>query len=100
MKTTIKLENLTPNAKRQVLKSELSAVGGRFFTVKFTKKDGTERVMTARLGVKKDLKGGVSTTAHIDNLVTVWDSRLKQYRNINLDTVHFIHANKHSIEFN
>ena len=31
---------------------------GKFFTVTFTKKDGTTRVMNARLGVKAYLKGG------------------------------------------
>ena len=34
---------------------------GRFFTVTFVKKDGTKRVMTARLGVTKHLKGGLCT---------------------------------------
>lgn len=100
MKTAITMTGLSVEAKRQAIRSALENTKGRFFTVKFTKKDGSERIMTARLGVKVHTKGGNNTTAHIPNMLTVWEPKIKQYRNINLDTVHYVHANRQSIEFN
>lgn len=60
---------------------------GKIFSVTFTKKDGSERHMVARLGVKSPLKGGDSTTAHLDYLITAFDMQKKAYRCINLSTV-------------
>ena len=71
--------------KRQELKKELK---GKFFTVEFTKKDGTLRKMTARLGVKKHLKGGSKSFNDADfNYLTVFDLVKKGYRTVNLNTV-------------
>lgn len=61
-------------------------VGSKFFTVKFTKKDGSTRVMNCRLGVKKHLKGGVKRY-DASNLVTVYDLKSKGYRTVNLNTL-------------
>lgn len=87
------------NTKRTILKAAMENNQGRFFTVKFTKKDGSERVMNARLGVKKHLKGGVSTTAHIDKYITVYEGAEASYKNVNLDTVHELHAGGEIIKF-
>lgn len=61
---------------------------GKFFTVTFIKKDGSERVMNARLGVKAYLKGG-ELPYHPDdyNLIPVFDVQIKQYRMISVDTL-------------
>lgn len=75
------------SAKLDTLRGLIHGTNGKFFTVEFTKKDGSHRVMTARLGVKKHLRGGDSTTAHKPNLVTVFDVTKDQYRCINLETV-------------
>lgn len=64
--------------------------GGKTFSVSFVKKDGSERRMNCRLGVKKHLKGGESTVRHIPNLVTVFEMPKSQYRNINTDTIYQI----------
>lgn len=77
--------NLTP---AEVIKR----VGGKFFSVEFVKKDGSIRNMTCRRGVVKYTNGGTSTVAHIPNLVTVYDTQAKGYRNINLDTVKRVRA--------
>ena len=45
-------------------------VGNRFFEVCFVKKDGTERCMNARRGVKRYLKGGHDSSPKV---VAVWD---------------------------
>ena len=70
--------------KRNIAKT----VGSRFFTVKFIKLDGIERVMTCRLGVTKHFKGGNSFTA--PEYLTVWEPATKGYRNVSLDTMQWI----------
>ena len=61
---------------------------GLIFSVTFTKKDGTQRDMVARSGVKKHLKGdGPSTTAHIPKYFTVFDMQKAAYRTINIETI-------------
>ena len=60
-----------------------------FFSVKFVKKDGQHRNMTARFNVKKHLKGGVKSWKDEDfpHLLTVWEKD-KGYRTINVNTVY------------
>ena len=59
---------------------------GKIFTVTFTKKDGTTRVMNCRLGVTKHLKGGESTL-NPNQYITVYDMQNKGYRAINRATI-------------
>ena len=78
--------------KREQLKKELK---GKFFTVEFTKKDGSLRKMNARLGVTKHLKGG--TKGYDDathNFLTVFDLGKKAYRTVNLSTVRSLKCGK------
>ena len=65
-------------------------VGGRFFHVTFIKANGDVRHMNARLGVKKYLKGGKSTTSNNPNLVTVYDMGAKGYRAFDLTRVYSV----------
>ena len=61
---------------------------GKFFTVTFVTKEGTTRVMNARLGVKKGLTGeGLKYNPALKNLQTVFDVVKKEYRMINLETM-------------
>jgi len=61
---------------------------GKIFTVTFIKKDGTQRVMNARLGVKAYLKGGeLPYDPAKFNYLPVFDLRLKKYRILNLNTI-------------
>ena len=39
------------------MKEKILQTNGRFFSVSFVKKDGTERRMIARQGVKNNIKG-------------------------------------------
>ena len=73
--------------KTQDIRNILQSTNGKWFSVKFVKKDKTIRHMTCRIGVQKHLRGGVSTTSHKDTLMTVWCSKAKNYRVINLDTI-------------
>ena len=61
---------------------------GKIFTAVFIKKDGTERTMNARLGVKKYLKGGsLRYDAKEMGYVPVYDIQVKGYRMLNTATV-------------
>ena len=61
---------------------------GEVFTVTFVRKDGTTRVMNARLGVKKNLKGGkLPYDAMSKGLLPVHDEQKDVYRMINLNTI-------------
>lgn len=63
-------------------------VGNKFFSVIFTKKNGEMRKMTARLGVKKHLKGGqMKHNPDELNHLVVFDMAKKEYRTINIDTL-------------
>jgi hypothetical protein len=73
-------------------KNLIKATNGKFFTVTFIKKDGTERVMNARLGVKKYLQGGtLAFDAESKGLIPVFDLQApdpeKAYRMVSVDTI-------------
>ena len=54
----------------------------------FVKKDGSERTMTFRLGVKKNLKGGENKVERLDRpYLTVFDMQKDAYRTVNLRTL-------------
>ncbi len=60
---------------------------GKIFSAVFKKKDNTERVMSARLGVQKNLKGvGHKFAPEEKNLLPVFDMNKREYRFINLST--------------
>ena len=68
------------------LASIVAESNGRFVSVTFIKKDGTERSMLCRLGVTKHLKGGESKL-NADQYLTVFDVQKEAYRAINRDTI-------------
>jgi len=70
----------------------INDTNGKIFAVKFTKKNGDIRVMLARLGVQKDLKGGNNGASEKNGLITVWDMVAKGYRMINLETLITLNA--------
>lgn len=84
-----------------VIRSMLDSMfeGGRIATVTFIKKDGTLREMNCRKGVTSHLKGGVSTTANIPHLMTVFDNQKGEYRSINLNTVIRVRGRGMTVEF-
>ena len=75
-------------------------LGSQIFTVEFTKKDGTKRVMNARLGVKKHLKGGKKAyDAESKGLLTVYDLTSKDYRTVTVSNIKKIKTQGVTIEF-
>ena len=59
---------------------------GRWFSCTFIKKDGSMRIMNARIGCHKGVKG-IGRKFQKENLVTVFDAQAKEYRMINVDTM-------------
>jgi hypothetical protein len=73
---------------KETAKELIFGTKGKFFTVTFIKKDGNERVMNARLGVKKYLKGGtLRYDPTLFNYITVFDMGIKDYRTVNANTI-------------
>ena len=67
---------------------------GAIFSVTFIKKDGSERKMVCRKGVKKGVTGkGLSYDPDSRNNVIVYDMQKKAFRTINLDTIIDVNAN-------
>jgi hypothetical protein len=69
---------------------------GKFFTVTFIKRsDGSLRVLNGRTGVKKNLKpeGQQPYDPKDHNLVTVYDMKVRGYRNISCERIVAIKAN-------
>lgn len=83
----------TPDVPPGVISQEQAAqlirdTKGKFFTVTFTKKDGTTRVMNARLGVKAYLKGGeLPYNPGAKGLIPVYDMQKRDYRMVNINTI-------------
>lgn len=68
--------------------------GNSIFSVDFTKKDGSARTMTCRLGVKSHLRGGELPFCPVEKgVLPVFDMQKGEYRMINLSTVTEIRAN-------
>lgn len=80
--------------------SVVQSTNGKFFTVAFIKKDGSERILTGRLNVAKYTKGGVNPNPHIGSTqIGVYDTRNKAYRTINLETAKWMHFQGKIINF-
>jgi len=81
-------------AKQMILDTK-----GGFFTVTFIKKDGTPRVMNARLGVKKHLKGGeLKYDAKAMGYIPVFDMQKREYRMVNSGTILALNIGKKKYE--
>ena len=82
------------------IKEMIKGTKGKFFSVTFVKKDGSVRSMTARLGVKKGIKGvGLKFDPAERDLMVVWATDRKSYRMVNLRTISSlkINGNTHSV---
>ena len=74
--------------KQSKITRKIKETNGKFFSVTFTKKDGTLRKMTARLGVSKGVKGvGHSYVPSDKGLITVYALDVLNFRMVTLDNV-------------
>jgi hypothetical protein len=76
----------------KTIKEKIQEQGGKFFSVEFTKKDGTTRVMLCKAGVTKYLKGGKRTVGN--DVQVVFDMHKMQYRSFRYDSVIKINQEK------
>jgi len=65
---------------------------GKILTVVFVKKDGSERTLNGRLGVKKFLKGGVNKVG--EQYITIFDLKNGGYRSVNKETIKEVRIDK------
>ena len=82
---------------KEKAKQLINQSNGRIFSSVFTKKDGSHRLMNARLGVKKHLKKDPKRRPYEPskyNLIPVFDMTNKGYRSINLNTLQTLKINK------
>ena len=87
--------------KKHDAKKLIKSTNGKIFHVDFTKKDGTNRCMIARLGVVTHLKGGTKRFKDEKyNLITVFDMTKKAYRSLHLHRVNSLKINGKLYEFN
>ena len=85
--TGVSMQTVTINKKNA--ERLIRASGGSIFSVRFTKRDGTFRDMTCRLGVKSHAKGGKQAYNPKEHgLITVFDMTERGYRMVSLDTVY------------
>lgn len=89
---------INDHTKRNIIYKEIKKSKGHFFYVEFVKEDKTLRKLFGRIGVKnyptktgKKIK--VSHPLTIGKF-RVYDTSVKQYRHVNLDTVKKISINK------
>jgi hypothetical protein len=85
------MENIERAQIMQIFDSQKAK--GTFFSVDFIKQSGESRKLTGRLGVKKHLKNGKNTTKGISKYLTVFDIKVGNFRNVNLETITHIKAN-------
>lgn len=82
------------------IKKVIELLGDKIFTVTFVKKDGSIRVMNARRGVKKGVKGvGMSYNPTEKDLVVVFDMQKEAFRMINAKTIMEVKADKKVYKF-
>lgn len=78
-------------------KELINKSNNKIFTAEFIKKDGTHRLMNARLGVKKGLKENPKPQPYEPSkygLIRVYDMQVNNYRMINLNTLLNLNINK------
>ena len=82
------------------IKDVVEMMGDKIFTVTFIKKDGTVRVMNARRGVSKGVKGvGMSFDPTEKDLITVYDMTKGAFRMVNAKTITELKASKKVFKF-
>ena len=80
-------------------KDLIKASGGKIFTARNIKKDGTVRAFNARLNVSQGVKGvGMGYNPEDYNMITIFDMKKHEFRTLNLDTVYQIDFKKERYE--
>lgn len=73
--------------KNAIAQMILDASGNKFVSITFIKKNGAERKINGRFRCQVDTVGGINTTKHKENLITIRDVHARAYRNINVESI-------------
>lgn len=73
--------------KIELVKTLVAGTEGKFFTVSFIKKDGSERSITGRIDVSKYTKGGVAGWKANGDNIGIYEIGEGQYRAFNAGRV-------------
>ena len=87
--------NITTDKAKELIHN----TNGKIFSSTFIKKDGTHRLMNARLKVTKGLKENAKPRPYEPskyNLLCVYDMKINKYRMINLNTLLTLSINKNT----
>ena len=87
------MQTITKDKAKELIEKS----NNKIFTAEFIKKDGSHRLMNARLGVKKGLKENPKPQPYEPskyNLIRVYDMQINNYRMINLETLKKLSINK------
>lgn len=89
-------EKINIDFRRNILNEMFKS--GRFGTIRFYKKDGSERTMNCRIKrVSKELRKSNNKTNK--EVMTFWDMTKKGYRSVKLENLISISANNDFIKF-
>jgi hypothetical protein len=92
-KSPVRRKFIKPAVARDILDCVIPH--DQIFTVRFIKKDGSEREMNCRRGVAKDLVGARRNAS--PNAITVYDLEISDYRAFNLNRILEIRGNGISV---
>ena len=80
---------------RDLIKSS----GGKIFTARTIKKDGTSRALNGRINVHKGVKDmGMKYNPEDYNLITIFDMQKHEFRMVNMETLYGLTINHESYE--
>tara|TARA_R100001143_G_C3255038_1_gene85218 strand:+ start:169 stop:450 length:282 start_codon:yes stop_codon:yes gene_type:complete len=83
--------------KKEKAKELINKSNNKIFTAEFIKKDGTHRLINARLGVSKGIKENSRPRPYDPSkygLICVYDMQINNYRMININTLLKLNINK------
>ena len=83
---------------QQEKKSRIKAVKNLFFSITFTKKDGTVRTLNGQFRKYNPVPNSKHSHTIADNFIFVWDLVNKGWRQVNLDTLINFKCGKHSFQ--
>jgi len=67
----------------------IRASGGKIFTARTIKKDGTSRALNGRINVHKGVKDvGMKYNPEDYNLITIFDMKRHEFRMVNMETIY------------
>lgn len=77
----------------------IKASGGKIFTARNIKKDGTSRALNGRVNVSKGVKGvGMKYNPEDYSLITIFDMQKQEFRTLNTETLYELTMNHESYE--